>query len=95
MTREGVFLNEGTGDSGGFKAILTRNMWALVKAGGQEQYQQVLANNALQAAIHANSDGIAGYDWASAAPELQREPVQSLAAAAAVAVLHHAPGIGP
>jgi len=26
--REGVFLNEGTGDSGGFKAILTRNMWA-------------------------------------------------------------------
>jgi predicted alpha-1,6-mannanase (GH76 family) len=91
MTREGVFLDEGTGDSGGFKAILTRNMWALVKAGGQEQYQQVLANNALQAAIHANSDGIVGYDWASAAPELQREPVQSLAAAAAVAVLHHAP----
>jgi len=33
-----------------------------VKAGGQEQYQQVLANNALQVAIHANSDGIAGYE---------------------------------
>ena len=91
MTRDGIFVNEGTGDSGGFKAILTRNIWALVKAGGHGHYEQVLARNALQAAVHTNRDGIGGYDWAAPTPELQSEPIQSLAAAATVAVLHHAP----
>lgn len=90
MTSSGTFLREGVDDTGGFKAILTRNLRALVDEAGQSQYEAVLTANASQAANHVNSDGIGGYDWNAPTPELATTAVQSLAAGATVAVLQQA-----
>jgi predicted alpha-1,6-mannanase (GH76 family) len=90
MTSSGTFMREGVDDTGGFKAILTRNMRALIDDAGQSQYEGVLTDNATQAANHVNSAGIGGYDWSAPSPELWTTPTQSLAAAATVAVLQQA-----
>ncbi|SDQ59729.1 glycoside hydrolase family 76 protein [Microbacterium sp. cf332] len=90
LTSSGTFLFEGVDDTGGFKAILTRNIRALIDDAGQTQYEQLLTDNATQAANHLNSAGIGAYDWTAPAPELGTTAIQSLAAAASVAVMHQA-----
>jgi len=90
LTSSGTFLREGVDDTGGFKAILTRNIRALIDEGGQTQYEQVLTDNATQAANHLNGAGIGAYDWTAPAPELSTSATQSLAAAASVAIMHQA-----
>lgn len=90
LTSSGTFLHEGLDDTGGFKAILTRNMRALIDQGGQTQYESVLVQNASQAANHVNESGIGGYDWNAPTPALSSTAIQSLAAAATVAVLQQA-----
>ncbi|PSL37727.1 putative alpha-1,6-mannanase (GH76 family) [Labedella gwakjiensis] len=90
MTSSGTLLREGIDDTGGFKAILTRNIRHLVDEAGQTQYEQFLTDNATQAANHVNSAGIGGYDWTAPTPELSSTALQSLAAAATVAVLQQA-----
>lgn len=90
LTSSGTFLFEGIDDTGGFKAILTRNIRALIDDAGQTQYEQLLTDNATQAAGHLNSAGIGAYDWTAPAPELSTTAIQSLAAAASVAIMHQA-----
>ncbi len=90
LTSSGTFLHEGKGDGGGFKAILTRNIRDLIDEAGQTQYEQVLTDNATQAANHLNADGIGGYDWAAPAPDLGSTAIQSLGAGANVAVMQQA-----
>jgi predicted alpha-1,6-mannanase (GH76 family) len=90
LTSSGTFLREGTGDGGGFKAVLTRTLRALADEAGQEQYEAVLTTNASQAARQVNAEGIGGYDWTAPAPPPGTEAVQSLAAGATVAVLQQA-----
>lgn len=90
MTSSGTFLREGVDDTGGFKAILTRNMRALIDQAGQSQYEAVLTANASQAANHVNAAGVGGYDWNAPTPELTSTALQSLAAGATVAILQQA-----
>ena len=90
LTSSGTFLREGVDDTGGFKAVLTRAMGDLVDHAGQAQYAQVLTDNASQAARQVNTSGVGGYDWTAPNPDLATTPVQSLAAAATVAVLQQA-----
>ncbi|NEE01988.1 glycoside hydrolase family 76 protein [Phytoactinopolyspora halotolerans] len=90
LTSSETFLYEGVDDAGGFKAILTRNIRALIDKAGQTQYEQLLTDNATQAANHLNSSGIGGYNWAAPTAELDTVPMQSLAAAAGVAVMQQA-----
>ncbi|WP_217616908.1 glycoside hydrolase family 76 protein [Cellulomonas sp. GbtcB1] len=90
LTSSGTFLREGVDDAGGFRAVLTRAVRALVDEAGQVQYEAVLTANASQAARQVNAQGIGGYDWTAPAPDLGTTAIQSLAAAATVAVLQHA-----
>lgn len=90
LTSSGTFLYEGRDDTGGFKAVLTRAIRDLVEDAGQTQYAQVLTDNASQAARQVSAAGIGGYDWTAPTPEPATTPVQSLAAAATVAVLQQA-----
>lgn len=86
LTVAGTFLNEGTSDTEGFKAILTRNIRELIDDGGQTQYESVLTANASQAANHVSPEGIGGPDWTAPTPSITTAPQQSLGAAATVAV---------
>lgn len=90
LTSSGTFLREGVDDAGGFKAVLTRAMRSLVDDAGQVGYEAVLTANASQAARQVNAQGIGGYDWTAPAPDLDGTAIQSLAAAATVAVLQQA-----
>ncbi|MET4783124.1 glycoside hydrolase family 76 protein [Glaciihabitans sp. UYNi722] len=90
LTSSGTFLYEGDVDTAGFKAILTRDIRDLITAGGQTQYKSLLTANASQIANHVNSDGIGGYDWTAPTPALATQPVQSLGAGAAVAIMQQA-----
>ncbi|RWZ52393.1 carbohydrate-binding protein [Labedella phragmitis] len=90
LTSSGTFLREGIDDTGGFKPILTRNIRHLIDEAGQTQYEQVLTDNATQAANHVNSSGVGGYDWTAPTPELSSAALQSLAAGATVAILQQA-----
>ncbi|GIG37436.1 glycoside hydrolase family 76 protein [Cellulomonas pakistanensis] len=90
LTSSGTFLREGVDDAGGFKAVLTRAMRALVDDAGQSQYEAVLTANASQAARQVNAQGVGAYDWTAPAPDLGATAIQSLAAAATVAVLQQA-----
>lgn len=96
MTLSGTYLFEGHDDTGGFKAILTRNMKALADKAGQTQYLPIIQVNATQAWNHVNSAKIGAYDWTLPTPELGSgdAAVQSLSAAATVAVLHQAAADG-
>jgi len=90
LTSSGTFLREGVDDAGGFKAVLTRTMRSLVDDAGQVRYEAVLTSNASQAARQVNAQGIGGYDWTAPTPDLGATAIQSLAAAATVAVLQQA-----
>lgn len=90
LTDAGTFLNEGTSDTEGFKAILTRDMRDLVDDAGQTQYESVLTANASQAANHVSPEGIGGPDWTAPTPSIAAVPQQSLGAAATVAILQQA-----
>ncbi len=90
LTSSGTFLREGVDDTGGFKAILTRNIRHLIDEAEQTQYEQLLTDNATQAANHVNAAGIGGYDWTAPTPELSSTALQSLAAGATVAILQQA-----
>ncbi|WP_423919658.1 glycoside hydrolase family 76 protein [Frigoribacterium sp. 2-23] len=90
LTSSGTLLREGVDDTGGFKAILTRNIRALIDQAGQTQYEAFLTANATQAANHVDGAGIGGYDWSAPTPESSTTPLQSLAAAATVAILQQA-----
>lgn len=86
LTTAGTFVNEGTSDTEGFKAILTRDIRALIDDAGQTQYEQVLTANASQAANHVSPEGIGGPDWNAPTPSIATTAQQSLGAAATVAV---------
>lgn len=86
LTTAGTFLNEGTSDTEGFKAILTRDIRALIDDAGQTQYEQVLTANASQAAHHVSPEGVGGPDWNAPTPSVSSVPQQSLGAAATVAI---------
>jgi predicted alpha-1,6-mannanase (GH76 family) len=86
LTTAGTFLDEGTNDTEGFKAILTRDIRALIDDAGQTQYEQVLTANASQAANHVSAEGIGGPDWNAPTPSIASTPQQSLGAAATVAI---------
>lgn len=88
LTSSGTLLYEGRDDTSGFKAILTRNIRALIDKAGQTQYENFLTENASQAANHLNSLGIGGPDWLHQTDTA--EPIQSLAAAASVAIMQQA-----
>lgn len=90
LTSSGTFLREGLDDAGGFKAVLTRAMRSLIDRAGQHQYEAVLTANASQAARQVNGQGVGGYDWTAPTPDLGTTAIQSLAAAATVAVLQQA-----
>jgi predicted alpha-1,6-mannanase (GH76 family) len=90
LTSSGTFLHEGRDDTGGFKAILTRAIRDLIDDAGLVRYEQVLTDNATMAADQVNSSGIGGYDWTAPTPELSDEAIQSISAAATVAVLQQA-----
>ncbi|WP_162921654.1 glycoside hydrolase family 76 protein [Listeria costaricensis] len=88
MTSSETLLYEGQDDTGGFKAILTRSLRDLADRAGQTQYEEFLTDNATQAVNHLNQNGIGAYDWT--APTSNTDAIQSLSAAASVAVLMQA-----
>ncbi|NII39392.1 hypothetical protein E9228_000011 [Curtobacterium flaccumfaciens] len=90
LTVAGTFVNEGSSDTQGFKAILTRDIRDLIDDAGQTQYESVLTANASQAAAHVSPEGIGGPDWTAPTPSIASTPQQSLAASATVAVLQQA-----
>lgn len=90
LTVAGTFLNEGTSDTEGFKAILTRDIRALIDDAGQTQYEAVLTRNASQAANHVSPEGIGGADWTAPTPSVTTTPQLSLGAAATVAITQQA-----
>ncbi|PZE39783.1 glycoside hydrolase family 76 protein [Curtobacterium sp. MCPF17_031] len=90
LTVAGTFLNEGSSDTQGFKAILTRDIRDLIDDAGQTQYESVLTANASQAAAHVSPEGIGGPDWTAPTPSTSTAPQQSLAASATVAIVQQA-----
>lgn len=90
LTDSGTFRNEGSDDTAGFKAILTRNIRALIDEAGQTEYESVLTANASQAVQHVNASGIGGGDWTAPTPALGTAAVQSLAAGATAAIAQQA-----
>lgn len=94
LTNVGIFLDEGTGDGGGFKGVMLRGLRTLADAPGlepaiRERYLDALRDNATQVWNSRRSDdGLIGSDWASVQ---QRGVIESLAAASAVAALQLAP----
>jgi predicted alpha-1,6-mannanase (GH76 family) len=90
LTVAGTFVNEGSSDTQGFKAILTRDIRDLIDEAGQTQYESVLTANASQAAVHVSPEGIGGPDWTAPTPSISTTPQQSLAASATVAILQQA-----
>jgi predicted alpha-1,6-mannanase (GH76 family) len=92
ITNAGVLKGEGTGDGGGFRAVLTRNVRELIDdaalaSADRAAYEAFLTRNASQAVNAVNSIGIGGYDWSQPAPE---EPIQSLAAGTTAAIAQQA-----
>ena len=83
LTTSSTLLYEGDGDTAGFKAIMTRNILALIQKAGQVQYENALEHNAMQAYNHRNLLGLTGYNWAGRTADI---PLQSLGAGAAVAI---------
>ncbi|WP_164473522.1 glycoside hydrolase family 76 protein [Deinococcus psychrotolerans] len=90
LTNAGIFLNEGTGDGGGFKGVLLRALHTLSQTPGldaavQERYRQSLRDQATQVWNQRRAaDGLIGPDWS--APH-EGDVIESLAAGTGVAAL--------
>ncbi|MFC4453991.1 glycoside hydrolase family 76 protein [Deinococcus sonorensis] len=94
LTNAGIFLDEGSGDGGGFKGVLMRGLAALTREpdlnpGSRARYTDSLRENATQVWNQRRpSDGLVGPDWSSPAGD---GVIESMTAASAVAALLLAP----
>ena len=77
---------EGTGDAAGFKMVYSRFLRDIANSHPVPEYQRFLQTNATQAWNNRRrSDGVIGPDWRTIPAD---NPIQSLAAAAGVSILH-------
>lgn len=94
LTNAGILLDEGTGDGGGFKAVLLRALHTLSQVPEldtvhRERYMQSLRDQATQVWNQRRAaDGLVGTDWSA---PYEAGVIESLAAGSAVAALQLAP----
>ncbi|PNY81668.1 glycoside hydrolase family 76 protein [Deinococcus koreensis] len=93
LTQNGVLLDEGAGDGGGFKGVFVRALRELAAQSGGEAYARALARQAQAAWNARRADGLTGTAWDTppgqgAGPDpLEPGALESLSAGSAVAAV--------
>ena len=85
LTNDGILLDEGANDGGGFKGVFVRALAELATVTGDTRYLQALRDQGASAWNARRADSLTGTSWAAPAPA--SEAVQSLTAASATAAV--------